>query len=93
MWLNGMMHHDNPLSHGEVDEQPDDFEYYGYDLDGPTPLDSDKNVVVEEIDLGENEVLASFVLERLNPLRESNAMGIDIFQEALELLSLKIIQS
>lgn len=44
MWLNGMMHHGNPLSHGEVDEEPNDFEYYGYDPDGPTPLDSNNNV-------------------------------------------------
>lgn len=92
MWLNGMMHHDNPLAHGEIDEEPDDIESYGYDPDGPTPLDSDNNVVVHDIDLGDNEVLKSFVLERLDPLRESNYMGIGIFQEALELVSFKISQ-
>ena len=32
-------------------------EYYGNDPYGPTPLDSDNNVVVEEIDLGENYLL------------------------------------
>ena len=45
------MHHDNPLSDGETDEEPYDFEHYGNDPYGPTPLDSDNNVVVEEIDL------------------------------------------
>ena len=57
MWLNGMMHHNNPLSNGETDEEPYDFEYYGSVPYGPTPLDSDNNVVVEEIDLGENYLL------------------------------------
>ena len=57
MWLNGMMLHDNPLSNGETDEEPYYFEYYGSVPYGPTPLDSDNNVVVEEIDLGENYLL------------------------------------
>ncbi|KAK2547172.1 hypothetical protein P5673_032998 [Acropora cervicornis] len=82
-WLNGMMQHDNPLSNGEIDEEPYDFEYYGNDPYGPTPLDSDNNVAVEEIDLGENYLLQSFVLKRVDPLRESSHVGIDIFQEAL----------
>ena len=42
-----MMQPENPLSNGKSY----DFEYYGDDPDGPTPLDSDNNVVVEEIDL------------------------------------------
>ena len=67
-------------------------EYYGNDPYGPTPLDSDNNVVVEEIDLGENYLLQSFVLERVDPLRESSHVGIDIFQEALELVSMKLGQ-
>ena len=29
MWLNGMMQPENPLSNGELDEEPYDFEYYG----------------------------------------------------------------
>ena len=92
MWLNGMMHHDNPLSNGGLDEEPAyDLECYGDDPDGPTPLQSDNNVVVEEVDLGENDTLQSFVLERVDPLRESPHMGIDIFQEALELLKAKLV--
>ena len=87
-----MMHHDNPLSDGETDEEPSDFEHYGNDPYGPTPLDSDNNVVVEEINLGENYLLQSFVLERVDPLRESSNVGIDIFQEALELVSTKLGQ-
>ena len=74
MWVNGMMHHDNPLAHGGVDEEPFDFEYYGTDPHGSTSLDNDNNVVVDEINLGENELLASFALETVDPLRESNCM-------------------
>ena len=66
------------------DEEPDDFEFYGYDPDGPTSIHND-NVVVNDIDLGGKEVITSFVLERLDPSRESNALWIDIFHEALEL--------
>ena len=36
MWVNGMMHVDNPLSQGELDENPDDIAFYGYDPDGPS---------------------------------------------------------
>ena len=92
MWANGMMHHDNPLAHGGVDEEPSDIEYFGIDPDGPTPLESDNNVVVDEIDLGDNQLLTSYALEVIDPLRESSHMGIDIFQEALELVSHKLDQ-
>ena len=89
MWLNGMMRHDNPLSNGGLNEEPYDFECYGHNPNGPTPLHSDNNVVVEVVDPGENATLQPFVLERRDPLRESPYMGIDIFQDALELLKVK----
>ena len=92
MWVNGMMYHDNPLAHGGVDEEPFDFEYYGTDPHGSTSLDNDNNVVVDEINLGENELLASFALETVDPLKESNCMGIDIFQDTLALVSHKLDQ-
>jgi len=53
-------------------------------------LDIDNNVVVEEIDLGQHDSVQSFVLERLHPLRESSQMGRDIFQEAVELVNVKL---
>ena len=55
MWLNHMMQPENPISNGKSY----DFEYYGDDPDGPTPLDSDNNVVLEEIDLGQHDSLQS----------------------------------
>jgi len=83
-----MMQPDNPLSNAKSY----DFEYYGDDPDGPTPFDSDNNVVVEEIDLGQHDSVQSFVLERVDPLRESSQMEVDIFQEALELVTVKLGQ-
>ena len=74
-----------PLSNGKTY----DFEYCDDDPDGPTPLDSDNNVV-EEIDLGQHDSVQSFVLERLDPLKESSQMGVDVFQEALELVTVKL---
>jgi len=81
-----MMQPENPLSNGKSY----DFEYDGDDPDCPTPLDSDNNVVVEEIDLGQHDSVQSFVLERLDPLRESSQTGVDIFQEALEFVTVKL---
>ena len=35
IWMNGMMHANNPLAHGDVDGEPDDIQFYGYDPEGP----------------------------------------------------------
>lgn len=90
MWINGMMHDDNPLSQGQLDEQPSDMELYGYDPQGPSPTESDNHVVVEAVDLGVNDVLESFVFERVDVQKQSSEMGIDIYIEALELVLVKL---
>ena len=65
-----MLNHDNPLSNGELDEEPYNLECCGGDPVCPTPWHSDNNVLVEEVDLSKNDTLQSFVLERVDPLRE-----------------------
>ena len=55
------------------------------------PLHSENNAVVEEVDQGENDKPQSFVLERVDLLRESPHTGVDIFQEGLELLRVKLV--
>ena len=90
MWINGMMHTDNPLSRGQLDDNPVDMEPYGYDPQGPSSAESDNLVVVEAVDLGVNDLLKSFVLERVDPLKQSSEMGIDIYIQAKELVLLKI---
>ena len=42
MWANGMMYPDNPLSHGQLDEDVlTDLVMYGYDAQGPSTIVSD----------------------------------------------------
>ena len=55
MWINGMLHANNPLAHGSLDDEPDDPEIYGYDPEGPSPQE-DNNVVVEPVTL-DNSIL------------------------------------
>lgn len=90
MWLNGMMHERNPLAHAHLDDDPDDLECYGYDAQGPSPLEDNGGVVVSEVILDNNEEILSFVLENLDPLSPSNDMGVDIFVNALQLVKNRI---
>jgi hypothetical protein len=90
MWLNGMMHERNPLAHSQLDDNPDDVEYYGYDPQGPSPLEDNGAVVVPEVRLDNNEEIRSFVLENINPLSPSHDMGVDIYVNALQLAESKI---
>ena len=62
MWINGMMHDDNPLSQEQVVDEPSDMELYGCGPQGPSSTGSDNHVVVEAVDLGANDVLELFVM-------------------------------
>ena len=90
MWTNGMMHPDNPLAHGQLDEDVSDLAMYGYDAQSPSTIDSENNVVIEPVVLHNADALKSFVLENIDPLSHSCDMGIDLYMEALELVLLKI---
>ena len=91
MWVNGMMHPNNPLANpGEIDENPEDLHMYGYDPEGPPPVNEDNEVVVEPVDLGNQSEIEAFVLEHINPLGESRDMGIDIYEEAYHLVKQKV---
>ena len=92
MWINGMLHPENPLAHAQLDEDPNDMEMYGHDPHGPSPVGSDNNVVVEAVNVDHEDLLTSFVLENLDPLRQSSEMGVDIYTEALERVLLKIVE-
>jgi hypothetical protein len=90
MWLNGMMHERNPLAHSQLDDNPNDLEYYGYDPQGPSPLEDNGGVVLPEVALANDEEIQSFVLANVNPLSPSNDMGVDIYMNALQLVQHKI---
>ena len=50
MWINGMLNELNPLAGGQLDDAPQDLEYYGIDSDGPSPFEnSDNDVVVPTV--------------------------------------------
>ena len=76
-----MLNEDNPLVHGQLDEDPDDLEFYGVDPDGPSPFeDSNNNVVVPPVTLPvEHQSVQAKVLEWIDPLMSSMQMGIDIY--------------
>jgi len=84
LWLNGIMHKDNPLANDQLDEDPVDFQYYGQDPDGPSPFDdTDNNVQVPPINLDHGENIAIQLERHVDPSRLSTQMGIDIYTEAL----------
>ena len=61
-------------------------------LNGPSPVGSDNNVVVQAVNVDHEDILTSFVLENLDPLQQSSEMGVDIYTEALERVLLKIVE-
>ena len=68
-WMNGMMNPENPLSHGELDNDPEDFCVYDEDPEGPSPFEnSDNNVVVSPINIDNSALVESIVLEAVDPL-------------------------
>jgi len=81
MWINGMLNEFNPLACGQLDDHPQDLEYYGIDPNGPTPFEnSDNNVVLPSVALPvDHQLVNSNVLERIDPLMSSTLMGIDIY--------------
>ena len=85
MWTNGMIHDNNPLAHGLVDEEPDDLAMYGYDAQGSSSSRQENNVVVEPIDLDNEELIKAYILDKIDPLKESSELGVDIYCEVLSL--------
>lgn len=89
LWTNGMLHPENPMSCAQLDETPNDMETYGYDAQGSATVDNNE-VVVEPVNLPYADILESFVLGRVDPLKQSTEMGVDVYIEALNLVQLKL---
>ena len=70
-----MMHPENPLSHGQLDEDVSDLAVNGYDAQGPSTIDSDNNIVIEPLVLHNGDALQSFVLENNDPLSHCDIHG------------------
>lgn len=87
MWINGMLHENNPLSHGDLDEDPYELAFYGYDPQVPSPFDdSDNNVTVPQIDIPKEDEVLQILNQGIDPLMSSTDMGIDIYMGALDLV-------
>ena len=88
MWTNGMVDIRNRGRTGAislVNEQVDDLEWYGYDPDAPTPTDDGLSIVdVDDVELPDVEL---DVLSHINPLGHSDSFGIDLYEEALALIT------
>ena len=71
-----------------MDEDPDDIAVYGIDPAGPSLFeDSDNNVVVPPVNLpGDNQLIQSYVEQRINPLMSSTEMGIDIYERIHQII-------
>lgn len=90
MWTNGMLHPQNPLGRGEVDETVVNTEHYGIDHDGPSPFeDSGNNVQVSGIEIEgvETDYLTRCVLQEIDPLMDSQDMGINVILEVKNFVS------
>ena len=78
-------HCNNPLAHGALYGEPDDLELYGYDPEGPFPLEETNNVV-EPIALDNRDFMEAYVLDRIDPLMQSTQLGIDLYTKVLDLV-------
>ena len=88
IWLNGMLNPCNPLAQGEVDDHPDELASYGDDSDYSPFDESDNNVQVFPPNVGHrNQDLRTHLERNINPLQDSNSFGIDIYINALELVT------
>ena len=76
--MNGMLHDGNPLSHGGLDEDPDDLVFYGHDPQGPSPCDdSDNNDTVSPIETPKQDEVLQILKQEIVPLTSSTDMGLD----------------
>ncbi|CAB4006490.1 hypothetical protein AWC38_SpisGene3841 [Paramuricea clavata] len=90
VWINSILNADNPLLPGQPDPLPENAEFYGFDPHGPNPFDeSDNDVVVHPINIENATDIQSEILQVVNPLAPSNEMGIDIYEEVLNLLQIQ----
>ena len=69
MWMNGMMHANNPISHGDVNGEPDYIELYGCDPEGPSPSEQDNNIVVKPVTLDNRQSAESILCWMLLTLK------------------------
>ena len=94
LWANGMMDLRNSyVTHvAEVQksinsEALEDLEWFGMDWNAPTPSDGLSTIEVLDVDVPFNDDVFQNLTANVNPLQYSQSHGIDIFIDAMNLVS------
>ena len=67
-----------------TEDNADDLEWYGFDPNVyPRAVEETVEIVVDDV-LGNFIDLNDYLNDHIDPLRESNNLGVDIFSESLE---------
>lgn len=89
IWSNGMIDHDlNAVADvAESAVSNDNLEWYGYDPQAPHPSDDGlSSVNVDDVAIDIPEEALEQLQREVDPLQESNLYGIDLYQQALNVL-------
>ena len=87
LWSNGMLDlRNSSIQHvSEMDQFPEDFEFYGMDWHSPSPTDDGLTVVdVLDVDMPISAEMHEQLSLFVNPMSESSSYGIDLFIISLE---------
>ena len=85
MWVNGSAaryNADITMAETEAELQPN-IDLYGVDPEGPVPLEEHGAVEVNDIQSPFSSDVLQQLKSTINPLRESQAFGVDIYMDAL----------
>lgn len=91
IWINGMIDVRNRELTAVADvaeslNSNDDLEWYGYDPQAPHPNDDGlSSVIVNDIDGPED--ITQLLIQEIDPLAESDSFGIDLYEQALEIIT------
>uniref|UniRef100_A0A7M5X2K0 Integrase catalytic domain-containing protein n=1 Tax=Clytia hemisphaerica TaxID=252671 RepID=A0A7M5X2K0_9CNID len=94
MWQNGMVDIRNrnlntvqDVLQQNHDGVIDDLEWYGYDPEAPVPFENNNLPHVEVDDIDFPQEFFNHLDNHINPLEDSETMGIEIYLNALEILN------
>ena len=90
MWTNGMAAHNGAdVTMVEMDSEIlPNINLYGVDPEGPVPLEDHGTVQVHDIQNPFSLQIFQELQSAINPMRESQTYGIDIYTDAIDLLGI-----
>ena len=91
IWINGILNSDNPLANDLLDDAVEDIDFYGMDQEVNSCFeDSPNDVVVSPDPVFMGDEIAQFVNQTIDVNRDSTQMGIDIYEEVLQQVIVKL---